>query len=268
MELSRLRAEAGLTIEELSALSDLPVEQVRQWERDAHVPQRHRIAIRWTLWSVKRDRALEASGLPECPVVAKLAEDEDPSVADALAEHLETCEVCEARSAFVLEHVEPMPPIPGGFVVRVMDRVSRLSGWQQSAFAGASIVVMLGGVGVLFFLGMGLINRSLGQIAGAFGLLVALVLSGGAGGLAHHWTRGLRATGTPGTYVSGVLAMNTYLAVLLGLVWVAGVNVGWDVVGEDLRDMTTTAEGWIIMVACGTLFGLVFAHTLREDTET
>ena len=268
MQLSRLRTEAGLTIEELAELSGVSAAEVRQWERDAHVPRRHRIAVRWTLWSVKRDRSLEASGLPECLVIAKLAEGEDPAVADAIAEHLETCEVCEARSAFVLQHVEPMPPVPGGFVVRVMDRVSRLSGWQQSAFAGAAIVVILGGVGVLFFLGMGLINRSLSQIAGAFGLLTALVLSGGAGGLAHHWTRGLRATGTPGTYVSGVLTMNTYLAVLLGLVWVAGATVGWDVVGEDLRDMTTTAEGWIIMVACGTLFGLVFAHTLRENAET
>lgn len=264
VDLARNRRELGASLEEVAAYSGASVSDLAQWERSASVPRKQAAKVRWALWALGRDQALAASGLPECDRLPLLPTPSDEASLREFDRHLETCETCLNRSRYLTEHVEPMPPMDGSLLFRVIALIERFKGWQRSAASGAAVILAMGGVGVVVFVVMGLVAGDLAIAAVGIALLFVLVLSGATGGVAHYLTRGMRARGRLGHYASCVIATYAYLVAVMGMAFIGAAFVGWEVIGADFRAMMTTSLGWLMLALVGAFFGLVFGHTSRH----
>jgi hypothetical protein len=111
-----------------------------------------------------------------------------------------------------------MPPLPDGGATWLHTVASRLRPWQRSALAGAALIVALGAVAVVAFLGLGIARSDLRYILLAAILLFVLASSGAAGGIVYYATSGLRGRSTIGFYASAILTVYGYLFSVLGLI--------------------------------------------------
>lgn len=259
-DLWRLRRDAGVSLDDLAAYSDLPAQQLQDWEREYRVPRKHAARLKWALWAAQRDQLLVRSGLPECDALEDLAAKQDPT---PVLEHLETCDLCIRRSRFVEEHVGPMPAMGGGLTMRAIALVGQLSGWRQSAATGALFILALGGIGVPILLFLAALHRDPAMAAVAAGLFVVLTLSGAAGGIAYHCTAAMRRQGTIGHYGSSILTVYTYFAAVLGMLAIAASFVGWEAIDPDMPAMLSSPAGLMIWAVIGAGFGIVFGRAMR-----
>ena len=264
LDIFRGRTRSGASLEQVAQYAGVPVEDLTEWERRAQVPRKHAARVKWALWASQRDAALARSGLPECEWMARLATAAEPPEPQELATHVDACPACLRRSEFVNEHLEPMPPMGSGPVMYALALLGRLSPWQESAAAGAMIILAMGGIGVIVFIVMGVVNLDASYLLGASALFAVLVLSGAAGGIVHYHTRSLRAAGTLGHYLSSVLTVLGYLGAIFAMAAMGAAVVGWDAIGSDMEEMITTPTGWIVSGVGGLLFGLVFGRATRD----
>ena len=264
MELLREREKTGITLERLAEYAAISPEDLEEWERTGVVPRKHVAQVKWGLWAARRDAALEESGLPECEWQNHLAaQQEEPDMAE-VAEHMEECEVCLARSNYVEDHVGPMPPMGGGLMMQIMARIGGLKGWQQTAASGALLLLMMAGIGVVILLVLGLINLDLGYVVQALALFVLLAVSGAAGGIVFHATAPIRRHSKVGHYASAILTVYGYLASVGAMVALAALFVGWDTIGPELGNWFAEPSDWVIWLSLGAIFGLVFGRGIKE----
>src|SRR5262249_58336786 len=149
-EEARLAREAlGLTQDEMAASFGMTPAVVAGWEDGrVKVPRHVRAILQWTAAQIERRDALAASGLPACGWIHAFEQEPEAIGAVRLEErrarlsaHMQTCEVCNARVAYIAERFPPMPraPVTGwmAIVLPIMERVRRLPPWAQAPAIGA-----------------------------------------------------------------------------------------------------------------------------------
>jgi transcriptional regulator with XRE-family HTH domain len=147
------RETLGLTPEQLAADTSNTPSAVIAWEEGRiRVPRHIARDLMWHAAVLERQRALAASGLPQCAWIEAFENEPEPNgrshhsdrVDRALA-HARTCEVCAAREAFVAERFPPMPPAPRpgwlAITVPIAERVQSLPRWAQAPATGAILFV-------------------------------------------------------------------------------------------------------------------------------
>jgi len=175
-----------------------------------------------------REDAVEAAGIPRCPVAARFAEEVPGDalsaefkqfVADA-ERHCTQCESCIARDRFLRERFPDlvMPQSPWMRVLgRYMAWVERRPDWLRPAIHGAVMlaVITLGrGAFVLLFGGF----RQPRVIGMVFGAALVAATAGAAGGLVYGLVgRPLRQLPVAGPYLAGVVAAAGYLFAVFSL---------------------------------------------------
>lgn len=116
-------ARRGVQLHELLRIDRA---QLNGWLQGAPIPKRYRDAVEWWTVQLRRDQALEASGLPECAELKALDErataailgsgtaKEKDRAAEAVLAHSTTCALCRKRKA-VAESAGPTrgEPFPG-----------------------------------------------------------------------------------------------------------------------------------------------------------
>lgn len=264
MELGRLRREASGTLEQLAEYSGVSVDQLQDWERTSSVPRKQAARVKWAIWALQRDAALAKSGLPECTSAMDLERDFSEQNLEALTDHFEQCELCKRREKYVKEAVGPMPPMQRGLFMHVVMFVGQLEGWRQRAAAGGLIVLAMGGTGVLWLLFLAVINLDPMALGLAIGLVALLLGSGAVGGLVYHAVSPIRARGAIGYYAASIMTVYGYFGAVLGVLGLAALFVGWEVVGYDIRDMVTTRSGVLTWLVMGGIFGVVFGRALKD----
>lgn len=260
-DLRTARHQLSLSHEQVAERASLPVHAVASFERGERIRRAHRKQIDWALWSFERDQILAQSGLAPCNVVKELADSaRDGQGMKRLVSHVETCDLCTARSRHLQGRIRKQPT-GGGLLAQVLAYLGALQGWQQAACAGALMLVGMGGVGVPVLLLLSLLRLDVRYALGALALLVVLALSGGVGGVVYYGVRPLRAYGLTGHVASGVLTVCGYgLAVVL--LFAAGAAItGEDPWGPESGGMVLSPAFWIIF-AC---FGIVFGWQARKS---
>jgi len=207
--------------------------------------------------------ALKESGLPECEWMERYGQPGGGADPDRLVAHTQACAVCKARDEYVIRSVGPMPTT-GGVFARFVALGFSLQGWKKSAFLGAGVLLMLGGIGVPILLVMAVVHRDVTVAGAAFGLLLLLVVSGAVGGIVHHLTVPLRSRGgSVGYYASWVLTVMGYLATVFGMFTVAVSLLPPGSLGDEVP--TLSDPGTIpILLVLGVFFGLVAGWTVRS----
>jgi len=149
---ARLAREAlGLTQDEMAASFGMTPAVVAGWEDGrVKVPRFVRATLQWTAAQIERRDALAASGLPSCGWIHAF-EQEPEAIGSGRAKerqarlkaHMDSCDTCKARVAYIAERFPPMPrpPVTGlmAVVVPILDRVRRLPDWAQPPAIGAII---------------------------------------------------------------------------------------------------------------------------------
>lgn len=258
-DLRAARERLGATQQEMAERARLRLSEFKEWEL-TEVPRRQRHAVDEALWEVERDRALARSALPECDWMRSREEAPWEFDADELLEHLQQCTACRARSEYVAAHVRPRP-IGGSPLKRAFGILDRLDGWQQSAFAGALILLMMGGVGVPFLLGAAVLQQDPSFVAAAAGLFVVLVASGAAGGIVFFWTAPLRARGEPGRYLAWIVTVYGYLAAVAVLAAIGSLL--FPAFAAE-TDMFSASAAPVVFLIVGALFGVIAAWQTRD----
>jgi Flp pilus assembly protein TadD len=270
-ELQEARARAGVSVDELAAMMDVPPAQVLAWERGGRVPREQARLASFALHGLAAGKLLEASGLPECAWVK--ARPDPPDVHDPAFDayareylaHDRACPVCQAREAFVREHVGA-PPGLGGGIGSLMARADGLSEPWRSVAGGAGAALLLNGIGIVIGLGAGAVSGHLEAVWIALAVLVVSVAGGGAAGLVHLATRRLRDAGWLGYYASYVAATTTYIGALMtSLSWAASRGLFKDD-ASDFAGLYREPEGWIIVAGMGLVFGVTVGASLRAKT--
>lgn len=260
-ELNRRLTELGLNVEKLAAFMGKHPDEVRGWTTiEGNIPGGLARELEWILAVHARGQAMERSGLPVCDWMEAHAEEtggDAAAIERRLAEadaHVRTCEVCRAREAFAAT-LPPLPPMPlplhVGVIAKITELVQRLPRWARPAATGAIII----GAMTLFRALLSVVLRPssvtpqllliiLGAIAvGAYGGLV--------GGVAYALVRGpTRRFGRLGDYFTGVACAYAYLAAF-GVPAALFTN----------EEMFRSADGWVILLVVGTLFGILVGHT-------
>ncbi len=261
-DLRYTRRQSGATPHQLAALAGIEAKDIEEWEALGTVPRKHRYAVDLALWHLECDAALKRSGLPECGRMADPVTAATPKDLNIAIRHLESCPTCKARTEYLRSHVRP-EPIGGSPTMRVFGTFARLTGWKQSAFGGAMMILMMGGIGIPVLLVMGVLRRDPSYLVAALAFAVALLISGAAGGIVHHWTTPLREKGAAGYYASWILTVYGYLITVLALLGLAPVLFGLSVDAGDLPALTDPAT-WIIFLITSVLFGIVAGRTMRD----
>jgi Flp pilus assembly protein TadD len=263
-DLRAAREYLGATPQQIAQSAGVRTSEVEAWESFGEVPRKHRFAVDVALWELERDRALAGSGLPECEQLREWNQRPWEVNADVLARHVADCPVCEARGAYVEEHVRPRP-IGGNPIMRLFGVANRLTGWMQSAFYGAMMLLMMGGIGVLVMLGQALLRQDVRYLGYAAGLFVLLVVSGAAGGIVHYLTGPLRHSGTLGYYASYMLTVEGYLLAVFGIFTLAALYLGEAEVAEAGLPTLNAPAVWIILLVIGVIFGVVVGRAFRNE---
>lgn len=264
VEILREREAVGVTLEALAEYAEVEASELAEWERSGGVPRAYRAQVKWALWAARRDVLLENSELSECEWIQKQEDDVSDTDPKIIAEHLNTCEICVARSKYVEEHVGPMPAMGSGVLMWTLAHVDRFSGWKRSAVAGALLLLAMAGIGVVILLGIGLVNLDLGYILQAFGLFIVLVVGGAAGGITYHAASPLRQRGGLGYYGASILTVYGYLLGVLGMITLATTVVGWEAIDPELGAMLTDPVGWVVAAILGVFFGVVLGRAMRD----
>lgn len=264
IDLLREREVVGVSLEALADYAEVEASVLAEWERSGEVPRAYRAQVKWALWAVRRDVALENSGLPNCRWIQEKESGAAGADFKKVAEHLKTCEICVARSKYIEEHVGPMPTMGSGVFMWTLALVDRFSGWKRSALSGALLLLAMAGVGVVILLGIGLVNLDLGYVMQALGLFIVLVVGGAAGGITYHAASPLRHRGMLGYYGASILTVYGYLLGVLGMIALAAVVVGWNTTDPKMGAMLTDPVGWGIMAILGVFFGIVLGRAMRD----
>jgi hypothetical protein len=113
-------AEFGLTPDIVEAFEDESMKVPR------HVAQH----LAWRVAVAEQQAALEASGLPTCPVANELeaaADGKDGNALltslEALEIHFRACSICAARREYVEQHAPPLPEMPLPLWIRGIGRI-------------------------------------------------------------------------------------------------------------------------------------------------
>lgn len=262
-DLRRAREALGATRCQVAELSGATEKEVVEWESLYTVPRNVAGRVEYALWALKGLSALEESGLPECEWMERRGQPGGGADPDRLVAHMQACAVCRARDEYVLRSVGPMPTT-GGLLARFVALGLSLQGWKKSAFLGAGVLLMLGGIGVPILLVIAVVHREVTFASAAFGLLLLLVVSGAAGGIVHHLTAPLRSgSGPVGHYASWVLTVMGYLAAVLAMLTVAVSLLPPGTLGDEVP--TLSEPGTIpILLVLGVFFGLVAGWTVRS----
>lgn len=266
-DLRAARERLGATPQQIAQSVHVRTSEVEGWESRGEVPRKCRFAVDLALWELERDRALASSGLPECEQLREWNEKPWEVNADVLARHLGECPVCAARGAYMQAQVRPMP-IGGSPTMRLFGVANRLTGWMQSAFYGAMMLLMMGGIGVLAMLGLALLRQDVRFLGYAAGLFTVLVVSGAIGGIVHHLTGPLRRSGTPGYYASYILTVDGYLLTVLGFFTLAALSLGEAEVAEAEIPTLTDPAACIILLVMGVIFGVALGRAFRDEGST
>lgn len=265
-DLRRTRRELDLTVEELADRSGISAPLLRKWERTGEVPRSDRKDLEWAVWEIRRDRALDESGLPECDWLQDHVDRDSEPDPELIADHMDECDLCAERAAFVEEHVGPPPTgLLARAVSRVAARVVELPAWIRSAVAGASVLFLWKGIAIVILLGAGLYWGNLQYVLGGLAALGVLALAGGAGGVAHHLTRPLRARGTAGYYASWIVTAYGGVAAVMALGALAIALAGGEAVDEDIHFLVAEPTGWALSMAVGALLGLGLGVVMRPE---
>ena len=262
-----IRARESLGMSQLKLALELGVteKEVAAWE-GGRVPIPKHLAERlaWQAALVRQRAALEASGLPECAWVRTWQAKPRPEKTKArrahvreLREHMSTCPVCQAREAYVQEHLPPLPPppVPGWAkgIRWLAARVNRLPKWARPAAYGA---VLIGGWTLLNVLARGFgqgFSLVLLEAAG-LGILGGAAL-GAVGGITYYAVREpFRRFGRAGDYMTGVAVMFAYLLAFA---------IPDALFSKD--PIFTDPAGWIIFGILTLFFGLLIGHVWFRD---
>lgn len=206
-EAKQARLTLELRPEDLAAEVSATPDAVGAWESGRiRVPGFVATHLQWRVAVHERERALETSGLPECAWVRAFERRPEPGGFGAhnkhleqLTAHLETCETCRAREAYLVERFGPMPrpPLRGWLAVAVpiADRIKRLPGWAQPAATGAALFVAYSLFKLVFYIPT--IVRD--PVRGSLTAVGGIALSGSIGavlGLLYGQYRRLRSRNT------------------------------------------------------------------------
>jgi Flp pilus assembly protein TadD len=266
-DLRAARERLGATHQQIAESTGVRTSEVEAWEFFGEVPRKHRFAVDLALWELECHQALTKSGLPECEQTREWKRRPWEVKAADVERHMAECPACEARGAYVNEHVR-QTPIGGSPMMRLFGVADRLSGWMRSAFLGAMVLLMIGGTGVLLMLGRALLRQDPTYFGYAGGLFALLVVSGAAGGIMHYLTRPLRQKGTLGHYASYVLTVQAYLLTVFGIFTLVAFFLGEAKVAEaDLPTATGVAD-WAILLVMGVVFGIALGYGTRDKGTT
>ena len=177
---ARLAREAlGLTQEEMAASFGMTPAVVAGWEDGrVKVPRHVRATLQWTAAQIERRDALAASGLPTCDWIQAFEKEAEPRGPGQqkerqarLTAHMQTCEICKARVAYIAERFPPMPrpPVTGwmALALPIFERIRRLPEWAQPPAIGGVVCLAYSLIKLVFVLPQVV-------AAGISGLLVAL----------------------------------------------------------------------------------------------
>lgn len=196
------RETLGLTVEQLGPELGLTPAVVAAWEAGRmKVPRRIMAELRWRAAVQERTRALDVSGLPVCPWVARWhAETQGTSLRErrarleTLVAHTRACPVCVARETYLAERFPKLPerPVPGwmGVVGWFGDHIQRLPRWARPAATGALVFAGYSLVRIVL-LAPGVVSGARGAASAAEGFVGSAAI-GGAIGLLYSGYRGLR----------------------------------------------------------------------------
>jgi len=257
-----VRQRLGLTPEALAAELYVTEGEVRGWEAGTvRVPGRMRQTMEYLVARTDWDAGLEASGLPACawfdaalPKLAHAAGREQSALAKELSAHLAACETCKARNAWAREHLPPPPSPPAAGFGRVIEVIGRLPEWARPAAYGAIAVFLMTGFRILFVLPAAF--RSPMRLLEALGVALLAAAGGAVGGFGYSLTRPpLARLGTPGDYLSGIVATASYMGAILAVAALLG------------EPMITDVPDLVIFALCSVLFGVIVGKYVHEARE-
>jgi hypothetical protein len=137
---------------------------VAGWEDGRiQVPRHVRATLQWTAAQIERRDALAASGLPTCDWIQAFENEPEPGGPAQQKErharlkaHMEACETCKARVAYIAERFPPMPrpPVTGWLAIAlpVYERIQRLPQWAQPPAIGAIVCLAYSLIRLVFVL--------------------------------------------------------------------------------------------------------------------
>jgi len=204
---ARLAREAlGLTQDEMAASFGMTPAVVAGWEDGrVSVPRYVRATLQWTAAQIERRDALAASGLPSCGWIH--AFEQEPEVIGSarvkerqarLKAHMDACDTCKARVAYIAERFPPMPrpPIAGlmALVVPILDRVRRLPEWAQPPVIGAMICSAYSLIRLFFSL-RGIGSSGIDEVLAGLAVFAANASIGIVGGFVYVFYRRLTGDG-------------------------------------------------------------------------
>ncbi len=255
------RERLGLTPEALAAELSVTEGEVRAWEGGTiRVPAQMR---RWMEWYVARaewDAHMEASGLPACGWVADARDrvlhatgSSQIALAKELVAHMEACTTCQARNAWARENLPPPPDPPATGAARLIALIGRLPGWARPATFGAVALFLMTAVRILF----PAVFRSPLRVLEALGVAFLAAAAGAVGGFAYSLTRpSLARLGTPGDYLSGIVATAAYVGAVAAVAALLG------------EPIITDLPGTVIFAFCSVLFGVVVGKFIHDARQT
>lgn len=217
--------------------------------------------LAWRIEIHRREAALTAAGLEECPWVTAHAEAlltralAGPSALERHQQEAEAhaagCALCAARERYEREHLGP-PPLPPNTPawLRPILWIERIPAWARPAVMAAFLL----GIVVLVRIAFNLPDV-LATPGGREDALVAVLAAAGAGaaaGLAYSLLRrALRTRGTIGAYATGIVCMFVYM----GAFALAFPELG---VFEE-------RSGMLSFAVVSLFFGLVVGHSWFRD---
>lgn len=266
----RARREAlGVPAERFAEVLGVPAPTLAALEASERIPARIGERLARVLWEFASARALAESGLPECESVHALLA-MDPPDARAVARHLRRCPTCRARTAYVHHHVGHAPRPPGliGFVTRVVDVFADGPAWLRSATGGVVMVLTLVAAPIVICLASALIFRDHEYLGWATVFSAIALLGGGCGGLVYAATEPLRERGAVGHDVSWILAVYSYIAVTIAVVYAASFDLGVIPPQADVAAMARQPWEWVFLLVVGGIFGVIIGRSVDVGTTT
>ena len=257
-ELIAGRQQLGYTPDQMAAELHVPPHVYAAWESGSlAVPKEKAQWFRVHVDADGRQKALTASGIPECKWMQDVADPDPQDIDDIdefvaqLAAHEKTCATCQARKAVLDKFGEP-PEMPMPLWVRVIQSIThfadRFPPWARPAVWGALFMGTLAIIRVIVLLPSAFSNpRALLVALGAF---VAASAAGAIGGLTYGFVgRPLKRVRVIGPHLAGIVAAIGYLLPLLL------------VLEEEMRSL----DGLFAFGITAVIFGAIFGHVALRD---
>jgi len=261
-DLRRRREALGLSYDQLADVLHEHPDQIAEWEGiTGALPGSLSRRLDWVLANEGRIEAIRAAGVEDCQWVERRLQGASAhnlkDLQRRLAEveiHGTSCPTCQRRKAFVASLPPlPTPPLPATvrLIGTIIQRVGRLPRWSRPAAWGAIGIGALAVVRVLLMVALGRV-----ALSGALLLLLAQAIGLGAyggavGGGAYALVRSpLRRYGRLGDYLTGLACAYSYVLAF-------GLPIAW----LTREPMLQRPEGWLILAAAATVFGLIIGHS-------